>query len=92
MPVTAASGTTRTLEWGAGWQNDGWSGADGTPPEQAFACADGSYAAAYCFTAAGLERYFPGRPDISNMGPLSRYDAFLILVTAPVNCAMAIAQ
>jgi len=39
----------------------------------------------------GLERYFPDRPDISNMGPLNKYDAFLILVTAPVSCAMAIA-
>ena len=38
----------------------------------------------------GLERYFPGRPDISNMAPLSKYDAFLILLTAPVNCKMSI--
>jgi len=40
----------------------------------------------------GLARYFPGRPDISNMGPLKKYDAFLILVSAPVNCTMPIAQ
>jgi parallel beta-helix repeat protein len=91
MPVAATSGSSRTLQWGSGWHNEGWSGADGTPPEQAFACAAGSYAAAYRFTDAGLERYFPGRPDISNMGPLNKYDAFLILVTAPVNCTMAIA-
>jgi parallel beta-helix repeat protein len=91
MPVAAASGSSRTLQWGVGWHNEGWSGADGTPPEQAFACAAGSYAAAYRFTETGLERYFPGRPDISNMGPLGKYDAFLILVTAPVNCTMAIA-
>jgi hypothetical protein len=91
MPVTVAPGTSRTLQWGPGWHNDGWSGADGTPPEQAFACAANSYAAAYRFTEAGLERYFPSRPDISNMGPLNKYDAFLILVTAPVNCAMPIA-
>jgi hypothetical protein len=91
MPVTAASGSSRTLQWGVGWHNEGWSGAGGTPPQQAFACADGSYAAAYRFTETGLERYFPGRPDISNMGPLNKYDAFLILVTAPVSCTMAIA-
>jgi len=91
MPVAAASGSSRTLQWGVGWHNEGWSGADGTAPEQAFACAAGSYAAAYRFTETGLERYFPGRPDISNMGPLNKYDAFLILVTAPVSCAMAIA-
>ena len=58
--------------------------------QQAFACADGSYAAAYRYADAGLERYFPGRPDISNMGPLNKYDAFLILVTAPVSCAMPV--
>jgi hypothetical protein len=90
MPVTTAAGTSRTLQWGLGWQNEGWSGADGTAPEQAFACADGSYAAAYRYVAGGLERYFPNRPDISNMGPLNKYDAFLILVTAPVSCLMPI--
>jgi len=89
MPV-AASGATRTLQWSAGWHNDAWSGADGTPPQQAFACADGSYAAAYRFTDAGLERYIPDRPDISTMGPLNRYDAFLILVTTPAACTMPV--
>jgi hypothetical protein len=63
---------------------------DGTLPQDAFACADGSYAAAYRYVAGGLERYFPGRPDISNMGPLTKYDAFLILLTAPVNCTMPV--
>jgi len=91
MPVTAASGSSRTLQWGPGWHNEGWSGADGTAPQDAFACAAGNYAAAYRFTDAGLERYFPDRPDISNMGPLNKYDTFLILVTAPVNCSMPIA-
>jgi len=91
MPVTAASGASRTLEWGVGWNNAGWSGADATAPEQAFACADGSYVAAYRLVNGNWERYFPSRPDISNMGPLNRYDAFLILLTAPVSCAMLIA-
>ena len=91
MPVAAPSGSSRTLQWGPGWNNAGWSGPDATLPQQAFACADGSYAAAYRYVASGLERYFPGRPDISNMGPLNKYDAFLILVTAPVTCTMAIA-
>jgi len=91
MPVAATPGSSRTLQWGVGWHNEGWSGADGTAPEEAFSCAVGNYAAAYRFTDAGLERYFPGRPDISNMGPLNKYDAFLILVTAPVSCTMAIA-
>jgi hypothetical protein len=90
MPVTAAAGSSRTLQWGTGWQNAGWSGPDGTAPEQAFACADGSYAAAYRYVAGGLERYFPGRPDISNMGPLNKFDAFLILANAPVSCTMPI--
>jgi hypothetical protein len=91
MPVAPGSPPTRTLEWGAGWQNDGWTGAGGTAPGDAFACADGSYAAAYRFTDAGLERFFPGQSDISDMDPLAQYDAFLILVTAPVSCTMAIA-
>jgi hypothetical protein len=90
MPVAATSGSSRTLQWGMGWNNTGWSGADGTAPQQAFACADGSYAAAYRYVAGGLERYFPGRPDISNMAPLNKYDAFLILVSAPVSCAMPV--
>jgi hypothetical protein len=92
MPVASTSGATAALHWDVGWQNVGWSGSDGTAPQQAFACADGSYAAAYRFTDVGLERYFPNRPDISNMGPLNKYDAFLILVTAPVNCTMPITQ
>jgi hypothetical protein len=90
MPVADAPGTQRTLDWGVGWQNDGWTGSDGTSPQDAFACAAGSYAAAYRLVGGGWERYFPDRPDISNMGPLNKYDAFLILVTAPVSCTMAI--
>ncbi|UCH86086.1 MAG: right-handed parallel beta-helix repeat-containing protein [Dehalococcoidia bacterium] len=90
MPLVATPGTERTLDWGVGWQNDGWTGADGTAPQDAFACADGSYAAGYRLVGGGWERYFPDRPDISNMGPLDEYDAFLILVTAPVSCTMAI--
>jgi hypothetical protein len=91
MPVAAAPGATRTLQWAAGWHNEGWSGPDGTTPENAFACAAGNYAAAYRFVDGIWERYFPGRPDLSNMGPLNKYDAFLILVTAPVSCTMPIA-
>jgi parallel beta-helix repeat protein len=91
MPAAAAPGGTRTLEWGVGWNNDGWTGPDGTAPQDAFACTDGSYAAAYRLVNGGWERYFPGRPDLSNMGPLNKYDAFLILVTAPVSCTMPIA-
>jgi hypothetical protein len=91
MPVASASGATRTLQWGVGWHNEGWSGADGTAPQDAFACAVGNYAAAYRLVNGNWERYFPGRPDISNMGPLNKYDAFLILVTAPVSCTVPVA-
>jgi hypothetical protein len=91
MPVAAAPGATRTLQWAAGWHSEGWSGPDGTTPENAFACAAGNYAAAYRLVNGAWERYFPGRPDLSNMGPLNKYDAFLVLVTAPVSCAMPIA-
>jgi hypothetical protein len=91
MPVATASGASRTLQWGVGWHDDGWSGTEGADPADAFACAAGNYAAAYRLANGNWERYFPERSDISNMGPLSKYDAFLILVTAPVNCSMAIA-
>ena len=91
MPIGAAPGASRTLQWAAGWQNAGWTGADGTAPQDAFACAEGKYAAAYRYTASGWEGYFPSLPDISTMGPLNKYDAFLILVTAPVSCTMSIA-
>jgi hypothetical protein len=91
MSVADPPGSERTLDWGVGWQNDGWTGADDMPPEDAFACAEGSFAAAYRLVGGGWERYFPDRPEISNMGALDEYDAFLILVTAPVNCTMAIA-
>jgi Tol biopolymer transport system component len=90
MPVAPAPGASRTLQWGPGWHNAGWSGADGTPPQDAFACAAGGYAAAYRYVDGGLERFFLDRPDISDMGPLNKYDAFIILVTAPVSCTMPI--
>jgi parallel beta-helix repeat protein len=92
MSVAPGSPPTRTFQWGAGWNNAGWSGADATPPQQAFACAEGSYAAAYRYVSGGLERFFPGRPDISNMAPLNKYEAFLILLMAPVNCTMPVSQ
>jgi hypothetical protein len=90
MPIEAAPGASRTLQWAVGWQNEGWTGADGTAPEEAFACAEGSYAAAYRYTAGGWEGYFPGLPGSSTMTDLAQYDAFLILVTAPVSCSMPI--
>ena len=82
--------------WGPGWYNITWTGPDGTAPEDAFACAAGNYAAAYRwvgYTGGGgdWESHFPDRPAISNMGPLNQYDAFFILITAPVSCTMPIA-
>jgi cysteine-rich repeat protein len=91
MGVADPPAAERTLNWGVGWQIDGWTGADGMPPEDVFDCAEDSYAAAYRLVGGGWERYFPDRPEISNMGPLDEYDAFLILVTGPVSCTMAIA-
>ncbi len=92
MPMVEAPGTTRTLQWSPGWHNEGWTGADGTAPGDAFACAGESLAAAYRIVEDGaLERYFPGREDISNMQPLDKYDAFLALITETVSCEMPIA-
>ncbi|MGD0205339.1 MAG: carboxypeptidase-like regulatory domain-containing protein [Dehalococcoidia bacterium] len=87
--VPAAAAATRTLEWGPGWHNAVWTGAASTP-EEAFACAEGKYAAAYRLANGSWESYIPGRSDISTMTDLDQYDAFLILVTAPVSCSMAI--
>jgi hypothetical protein len=92
MPVADPPGGERTLEWEVGWQNEGWTGPDAIPPQDALACAAGSYAAAYRLVAGSWERHFPDRPDISNMGSLNQYDAFLILVTAPVSCSMPVAS
>lgn len=92
MPVAAAPGASRTLPWTAGWQDAGWTGPDGTTPQSAFACAGSSVGAAYKYLDdGGLQRYFPGRPDISSMTSLDQYDAFLVLVTVAVSCDMAIA-
>jgi len=92
LPVEAAPAATRTLEWSTtGWFNDTWTGADGTAPETAFACAGANVAAVYKFAEGGaLERYFPGRADISNLTALNQFDTFLILLTAPVTCEMPI--
>jgi hypothetical protein len=93
MDVEAATGTSRTLQWAAGWQNAAWTGADGTTPESAFACAGSSVAAVYKFAEGGaLERYFPGRTDISNLTALDQHDTFLVLLTGPVTCDMPIAS
>ena len=92
MDVEGAPGASRALQWAVGWQNAAWTGADGATPESAFACAGSNAAAVYKFAGGGtLERYFPGRTDISNLTALNQYDAFLILLTAPVTCDMAIA-
>jgi len=88
--ATPPPGTTRSLHWGPGWHNVSWSGGASTP-EEVFACAAGNYAAAYRLVSGSWERYFPDRPEISNMGPLNKYDTFLILVTEPVSCTMPIA-
>jgi hypothetical protein len=91
MPVADPPADGRTLDWSVGWHNEGWTGPNGVPPTDPYGCAAGNYAAAYRYVDGGLERYFPDRPDISNTGPLDQYDAFLILVTAPVTCTMPIA-
>jgi hypothetical protein len=92
MPVAAASGSSRTLQWGVGWNNQAWTGADDTTPQNAFACAGSSVASVYKFLeGGGLERYFPGLTTISDLTALDQYDAFLILLAGPVTCDMPIA-
>ena len=91
MDVADTPAGDRLLDWDVGWHNEGWTGPDGTPPLDAFSCAAGSYAAVYRYVDGGLERYFPDRPEISNLGALDKHDAFLILVTTLVSCSMPIA-
>jgi hypothetical protein len=91
MPVADPPDTERTLNLGVGWHNEGWTGADGTAPLDAFDSAGCDYAAAFRWVGGAFERYFPDRPEISNMGDLDQYDPFLILGTAPVTCTMPIA-
>ena len=92
MPVADSPGGERLLEWDMGWQNCGWTGPDAIPPQDALACAAGSYAAAYRLVAGSWECHFPDRPDISNVESLNQYDAFFILVTVPVSCRMPVAS
>ena len=91
MPPPPVAEPQRTLDWAAGWYNEAWTGPNGAGPQDAFACAAGSYAAAYRLVEGSWESYFPDRPEISNMGLLDRHDAFLILAAAPVSCTMPIA-
>ena len=67
----------------AGWHSFVWTGLSGAAPETALACIDGSYGIAYRWVSASgtFERWVPGRPAISNMGNMNKYDSLLVLIT-----------
>ena len=64
-------------------------GAD-APPPGAFACAAGKLRRRLSLRGRGAGALLPRPARISNMAPLNKYDAFLILVTQPVTCVMPV--
>jgi cysteinyl-tRNA synthetase len=67
----------------AGWHSFVWTGPSGIVPEAALACIDGRYGVAYRWLgdSGTFERWVPGRPAISNMGNINKYDSLLVLTT-----------
>jgi hypothetical protein len=96
--ATPTPGTTRTVNLSPqGWQTFVWSGADATDPAVALACISDKYGIAYEWigttTPAQWLRYIPGRPELSNITAVNKYDSLLVLITADgVSCQMPVAQ
>jgi len=76
--------TTRSFDLGpSGWHNLVWTGPSGTEPGTALACIEGGYAIAYRWMddSEPFERWIPGRPAMSDMRSLNKYDLLLVLIT-----------
>jgi parallel beta-helix repeat protein len=92
---TATPGASRTIDLSPpGWHSLVWSGADATDPGVALACIAGKYSIAYAWEGptAGFKRYIDGRPELSNLSPLDKYDSMMVNITpAGVTCEMPVA-
>ena len=72
------------------WAMSVWSGASGTPIEQAVAsCTGVTIAAAYWLDphTQTWSQYFPGRPEISNLTSLSQMQGIITLGGEPAHSA-----
>ena len=93
---TATPSATRTIDLSPlGWHDFVWTGPDNTEPATSLACISGKYGIAYRFIAAtqSYQRHIEGcaTPGICNMGPLSKYDSLLVLITAAgATCQMPV--
>jgi hypothetical protein len=82
--ANSAHSATITADLGAGWNHVCYIGAD-QPVEEALGPAAGSVQALYRIEENGvLDRWFPGRPEVSTIDALTPEDSLLILAGAPV--------
>jgi len=90
---TSTPGTpTPTPEPGTVYLAAGWNGACYQGPEQQIADAFngvGSIQAIYRLRDQAFDRWFPGRPDVSNISSLSPFDALLILASEDATWTVA---
>jgi hypothetical protein len=83
---TTASPTTQEVKtFQAGWANIPWVGPT-MSIDQAVGSIIPNVAAVYYLdnSSGGWLRYFPGRPEISNLTTLTFGEAYLVLLTAPI--------
>ena len=76
----AASDTESTVDLAQGWNGVCYLGGTG-PVEDAILGMDVPYAVIYGLEGQTWQRFVPGRPEISNLGQLSKFTPVLILVT-----------
>jgi hypothetical protein len=86
VPLRAAANGMLGCPQPGKWAISVWSGASGTPTDQALAsCATSSVAAAYWIEpqTQAWKRYFHGRPDISNLTTLDEMQGVIALGVGP---------
>jgi len=84
-PSEAQSGSVHNCPPAGKWSIAVWEGDDGAAADAALAtCGAGTVAAAYSLDAqtGGWSRWFAGKPDVSNLAPLSDLQGLLALGTA----------